>query len=235
MHNSVILTRHKGYMLGSSLPVSDSTRDDIIDSVNRARGQGKGSGLSGRGIILRTEISGWGKSVVKTYRRGGLLGKCIGTLYLRGGTIRAQGEFDVLRKARELGVLAPEPLGYVYQGRLFYRAWLITREIEDAVSLAALSQTDKKRAFELAHQVVKPILTLIRNGIFHIDLHPGNVLVAPDSSLYLIDFDKARIFAGSSVELRDRYLRRWRRAVIKHKLPETLSEIICLELRSAEL
>ena len=32
--------------------------------------------------------------------------------------------------------------------------------------------------------------------------------------------------------LRDFYLRRWRRAVIKHHLPESIAEVMCLKLKS---
>lgn len=54
----------------------------------------------------------------------------------------------------------------------------------------------------------------------------GNVLVYPEQSVYLIDFDKARHFKGSASDLRKAYICRWRRAVIKHGLPEVLSEYV---------
>jgi hypothetical protein len=49
--------------------------------------------------------------------------------------------------------------------------------------------------------------------------------------VHVVDFDNARPFDGSERDLRDQYLRRWRRAVIKHNLPETLSELMAMELR----
>ena len=76
------------------------------------------------------------------------------------------------------------------------------------------------------------IRTLIKNRIFHVDLHPGNVLVREDNRVYVVDFDKACHFNGSYQALRELYLRRWRRAVIKHKLPPLLSEMMSLTLRS---
>jgi aminoglycoside phosphotransferase (APT) family kinase protein len=109
---------------------------------------------------------------------------------------------------------------------------------------------------------------LILNGIKHVDLHPGNVLVDGTGQVFLLDFDKAFFILNdenspfllslkeqahapdsqnmlSSREimrevlflrrLRDFYLRRWRRAVIKHGLPDYVSETMCLRLRSIPL
>ena len=81
---------------------------------------------------------------------------------------------------------------------------------------------------ELAEQV----LTLVSHKIFHVDLHPGNVLVDNSGRVFIVDFDKAREFEGSSEQLRELYLRRWRRAVIKHKLSPVLTELMSLTLRS---
>ena len=65
-----------------------------------------------------------------------------------------------------------------------------------------------------------------QNQILHVDLHLGNVLVDSNSRVYLIDFDKARYSIQNKDKLRDKYLRRWRRAVIKHRLPEKLSDLM---------
>ena len=52
-----------------------------------------------------------------------------------------------------------------------------------------------------------------------------------EGKVYVLDFDKAVRFSGNKNALRDKYVCRWRRAVIKHKLPETLSELMCIGLR----
>jgi len=69
--------------------------------------------------------------------------------------------------------------------------------------------------------VSSQVSALIEHGILHVDLHPGNVLVNPEGRLFLIDFDKARLYKNSR-GLKDKYLRRWRRAVDKHDLPPFL-------------
>jgi predicted unusual protein kinase regulating ubiquinone biosynthesis (AarF/ABC1/UbiB family) len=65
---------------------------------------------------------------------------------------------------------------------------------------------------------------LAENRILHVDLHPGNILVDTRPQVYIIDFDKAVTTAYHSSKLRQRYIRRWRRAVIKHELPLFLHE-----------
>jgi hypothetical protein len=42
--------------------------------------------------------------------------------------------------------------------------------------------------------------------------------------VFIIDFDKGRVFSGSRDKLRDLYLQRWQRAVRKHGLPLWLNE-----------
>ena len=62
-------------------------------------------------------------------------------------------------------------------------------------------------------------------GVYHPDLHPGNVMIDPQGQAWLIDFDKAVLF--SEPELGDRCIAlgmRWRRSVRKHGLSESFCE-----------
>jgi 3-deoxy-D-manno-octulosonic acid kinase len=79
-------------------------------------------------------------------------------------------------------------------------------------------------------QAANQVVLLINQQILHVDLHPGNVLVDADGKVFLLDFDKAQKVAGKRNKLRDYYLCRWRRAVIKYNLPEVLSEMFALTL-----
>jgi RIO-like serine/threonine protein kinase len=130
-----------------------------------------------------------------------------------------------------VGVRAPEPIAFASRGGLFYDSWLITREIPKKSSFAEIDPNDQERLKGLISDTVNQIGILIRNNIFHIDLHPGNVLIGKDDTVYLLDFDKAYIYQGKRNDLRDLYLLRWRRAVIKHRLPESFSELLCPGLR----
>lgn len=191
-----------------------------------------GNGLSGRASIKYAVLPSVGEVAIKYYIRGGVFGRINSRRYLKFGPTRGEAEFNFLREVRALGVNAPQPVAYIDKGRPFYIAWLVTLVIPRTVSLAELSLREEERASRLLLELVRQIAILIKARIWHVDLHPGNVLVDEDDNLHILDFDKAVRFSGSDYALRDRYLFRWRRAAIKHKLPEILTEMVCLGLRS---
>ncbi len=182
--------------------------------------------LGGRGSVSYHRMEDLGPVVVKHYKRGGLPGRLIRRRYIRWGKSRSQLEFELLQKARELGINVPEPLLYANHGFLIYRAWLVTREIKTPLSLARLSSDDVKRTRRVMASVIEQISRLIDNRIMHVDLHPGNVVVDKETRLFLVDFDKGYIFSGNKNKLCDRYLSRWQRALIKHHLPMVLYDVL---------
>lgn len=229
---SMIFTKtYNSYHFGLSSNLGDKQLDQLITLFNLPTNT-VDSVLGGRSSVAFAELEDVGSVVVKYYTRGGLLHYLIKRRYLKLGKTRCRMEYKLLQKVRGLGVSAPEPVAYVWQGSLFYKAWLVTREIKDTQSLAELSCADEEHAHIVMKKVVDQVSTLIDNNILHVDLHPGNVLVDNDDRVFLLDFDKARVSRGSKNKLRDRYLARWRRAIIKHRLPETLSETMRRALRS---
>jgi 3-deoxy-D-manno-octulosonic acid kinase len=142
----------------------------------------------------------------------------------------------MLERVRAMGVNAPRPLIFVNKGSFFYQSWLFMEEIVDSQNLAQLSKGEEGENGDLLHdgmaKLGQQVLRLVENKIFHVDLHPGNVLLDATGRVVIVDFDKAREYHGSSDSLRDLYLRRWRRAVIKHKLSPVLTEMMSLTLRS---
>ena len=182
--------------------------------------------LGGRDSISHHRIEELGPIVIKHYKRGGLLGRLIRRNYIRLGKSRSRVEFELLQKARKLGINVPEPLVCASRGLLIYRTWLVTGEIESAQPLARLSTEDEKRTRRVMAAVIDQILRLIRNRIMHVDLHPGNVLIDDQDRVFLLDFDKGKFHRGDTHKLRDRYIERWQRAVSKHGLPPVLSEML---------
>lgn len=221
----------RGFTVWLAPEIADADPSSIVSALSLPP-NGQPSVLGGRGCVTHTEIPGLGRVVIKHYKRGGVFGRFIKHLYLRVGKIRSRVEFDLLDQARSLGVSVPEPLVVASHGLVLYRTWLVIREVVEKRTLAELALEDEDRAREAVQQLVAQLTTLVRNGIFHVDLHPGNVLVQPDGTIFIIDFDKACRFKGPVTELRDRYIIRWRRAVIKHALPQYLSEIMSWGLRS---
>jgi len=178
--------------------------------------------LGGRSSVVIDKVNGLGSVVIKYYRRGGLVRYFIKQKYLKCGKTRGQKEYELLQKVRNLGISAPEPIAFAYSGLLFYKGWLVTREIKEHQTLTKLSFLNEDRTIKIMKEVTRQISFLIKNNILHVDLHPGNVIVDNHDRVYIIDFDKGRLFNGKNTSLRNRYLSRWNRAVKKHRLPEIL-------------
>jgi serine/threonine protein kinase len=219
-----------GYQLGLAQTLSPTQGAALVKLLSQPC-DGRRSTLSGRRSASYGELPGYGRVVIKHYHRGGLFGRLVRSLYVRWGKTRSQAEFEVLDRARALGVPVPEPVAYIYRGTLLYRAWLVTKEVSEHESLAQLVLRDEEAARTVTEQLSDIIALLVEAKIYHVDLHPGNVLIDRDGKIFLIDFDKAHDYPGSKNDLRDNYLIRWRRAVIKHNLPDCLCEILSATLR----
>jgi 3-deoxy-D-manno-octulosonic acid kinase len=184
-----------------------------------------GVNLGGRTAVCATELTGIGPVVVKRYTRGGVVRRVIKKTYLRIGKTRGQAEYELLLKLKRLGVHAPDPVAFAFKGTLFYQAWIITREIKDTQTLSALSFSNPAQTRLAMTQLRDQVQRLIDNRIHHVDLHPGNVLVDRSGSVHLIDFDKAKTVHLPEDILKNRYIRRWQRAVDKHHLPKMIREL----------
>jgi len=209
------------YRFESSFNLTDEHLTQLI-SIFKTPTQAADTTLEGRVSTAATRLTGIGPVIVKHYRRGGVLGHFVKRTYLKWGKTRGQAEYAHLRNARDLGISVPEPIACAYTGQLFYEAWLITREIANQQSLARLGSRDEVRTETAQKKLIDQIAILIDNGIYHTDLHPGNVLVDADNRIFIIDFDKAAYYGKSKNSLRRKYLQRWNRAVKKHSLPEIL-------------
>ena len=184
------------------------------------------SALAGRTSVTPVQLDEIGSVVIKHYRRGGLMRYFIKRRYLKFGKTRAQREFELLDIVGTLGLNVPQPIAYAHCGRLLYRAWLITREIKQPLSLARLCLIDEKRAQRTMKSVIAQISRLIDHNLLHVDLHPGNVVVDQKDRVFLLDFDKGKVYKGNKTKLKYRYINRWQRAVSKHGLPKMLSEML---------
>ncbi len=185
--------------------------------------------LGGRSQLERVDLTGFGPVVVKPYLRGGLIRHVNRRTHIRLGTSRPRAEFDRLNQVRKIGINAPEPVAFITRGRLFYHGWLVIRFIDGCRSLAEMSRTDPTGARDVLEDLGRQVSILIDHRILHTDLHPGNVLIGPDSEVFLIDFDKTRTGIGNRSKLCHRYRQRWHRAITKYGLPPWLDAVMDMD------
>lgn len=224
--------RHGDFRFGYSAALEDADRRIIFDMIQQGVSQDKPvQVLSGRGFVVKRELDGVGSVVLKQYHRGGIIGKVNPSYYLGIGQCRPAHEFDLLARLRAIHIKAPEPLMWITRGGFIYQGWLLMREIPHVYSLADCANRSADQLEPILRDFSSQVEQLILSRIYHVDLHPGNVLVADDGTVSIIDFDKAAEFKDSQNKLRDLYLCRWRRAVIKHRLPDFLAEHVCAYLR----
>lgn len=217
---------NRAYKFHTELELNDQQCQELTElvCVPQARMTAE---LSGRAKVTFGEVSGIGRVVVKGYHRGGLLRKMLPSAFLNLGESRAEQEYRMLRFVAENGVSVPDPVAAVTKGAVAYRAWLALREIPGHRTLVDISRESVDDLDELIANLAQMVRKLIQLQVCHVDLHPGNVLVDESGRVYIIDFDKAFFLHGTAEVLQRQYLRRWRRAVIKHSLPEALSELFC--------
>ena len=222
------IIKYQSYRIGSGLDLTHAQIQELTRLLDCRQTLpdvplgGENSPLGGRGAVAQATIKGIGPVAVKQYNRGGLVRHVVKSKYLKWGGTRSLKEFEILQTVRNLGINAPEPLVWVYRGILVYSAWLVMRQITASQTLAQLSLENEDLAGRAMASTVDQIMTLVKNRILHVDLHPGNVIVDPEDTVYLLDFDKGRIFRGSRQQLQERYFARWKRAVVKHGLPAML-------------
>jgi 3-deoxy-D-manno-octulosonic acid kinase len=220
------------YIVASRGILSDEQATELIRTLRLGDHESPRGTLGGRSKSFIFNLSGFGRVFVKHYSHGGVLRSITGGRFLAIGEQRSRLEFEMLERARSLGVNAPRPLAIITKGAIVYGTWLVMEELGDTRSLVEVQNEDGDDLRHAMDELGKQLGLLIKNQIFHVDLHPGNVLVSGDGKAFIVDFDKARIFSGGESALRELYLRRWRRAVIKHKLSPVLSEMMSLTLRS---
>ncbi len=185
----------------------------------RAPGQAR---YFGRAELRAVELADGGRALVRSCRHGGLLRHLTRDWFV-SRPLRPFAELAVTALARERGLPAPEVLAALVTHGVgpWYRGWLVTREIKGARHLwAALLEGiggDGKQA--LLRQVGHSLRLMHTSGIDHADLNLRNILVldgALGPKVFIIDFDKARLFEGEVPAARARRnLQRLRRSVDK--------------------
>jgi 3-deoxy-D-manno-octulosonic acid kinase len=162
------------------------------------------------------------KMVLKHYYRGGLVASIVNDKYI-GFDIektRAFKEFRLLVNMQQLGLPVPEAIAArVEKSPFYFRADLITREIENAQTLADVLMKQSVDT-EIWNKIGVCIKSFHQHNVYHSDLNARNILLAGglqgQGNVYLIDFDNSYFRAGSkSWKLAN--LARLKRSLLKFK------------------
>ena len=156
----------------------------------------------GRAGLQAVALADRGHALVRSCQHGGLLRHLTRDWFVSRPP-RPFVELAVTAAARQRGLAAPEVLAALVARGFgpWYRGWLVTRELEGARDLwAALRENLAGGEKEAVLRGVGRALRLMHAcGIDHADLNLRNILVVrgkPCPEIYIIDFDKARLFQG---------------------------------------
>ena len=207
---------------------------------------------AGRGTVERAKIGG-SPMVLRIARRGGFVRHFVRSLYLKpiGASdwrerSRPWSELRLLAELSAGGVSVPTPVAAAVRERccgFAYQGALVTREI---VGARALFQLGAERLAtsgaegpaldleSLSYSAGAEARKMLDAGVYHRDLHPGNVLIGESGRPVLIDFDgadRSHEISSSSKALRERLIARWDRAIEKYNLPSAISAGFASALR----
>ena len=214
--------KYRSYEFGSLSKLNTDVFDQFISIFDSGKIEKPETVLTGRSNVTQINIDKVGSLVVKPYLRGGFVSCFNKQRYLFAKKQRNVIEFEFLLLAQQAGVNVPEPFAYASYGSLFYKAWLITKKIENAQNYVELCLIDEKKAVTLLPSICKNINKLIDISIFHVDLHPGNIVLNDSNKVFILDFDKACYVTGDKGKLKTKYMQRWQRAVEKYELSDKL-------------
>lgn len=157
-----------------------------------------------------------GSMVLRRYLRGGWAAKLSHQHYLFTGILRSRPfrEFNLTAALHQLGLPVPRPLAALctHHGILASGA-LMTGRIERTQTLADMLPAAAADA-RLWADVGRCIRRFHLAGVWHADLNARNILLDMESTVFLIDFDRARYTPGKAVDGKHN-LARLQRSLVK--------------------
>ncbi|PIE02014.1 MAG: hypothetical protein CSA81_09140 [Acidobacteria bacterium] len=207
--------------LFSRKPLSSNNAAKLMDLFCQPN-QEQSGGLAGRVQIKKAKLDHLGPVILKHYYRGGLLRLINKKKFLKGRRYRSQREFECLIKARKKDIPVPEPLAYMVKGGILYETALVMLEIPNTRTLTKVNPLESQKA-SIMQCLNTHFDKMVKCGIYHVDFHPGNVLIDQDHKLFIVDFDKASDWNGPMLKLRNRMKTRWNRAINKYCLDSWLT------------
>lgn len=149
----------------------------------------------GRGTVWFVESVG-GHWVLKSFQRGGLIGRWVKRRYVFLGYQRARmvREFHLLGQLHQMGLPVPQPVAAFAkrEAGFWYSGSLITQRLKNVRSLAACLSKDQLVSDHRWREIGRTIRRFHDCNVFHSDLNASNILL-DDHSVYLIDFDRSQV------------------------------------------
>jgi len=167
----------------------------------------------------------FGPSVLRHYRRGGLVAKLVHDRYVWRGAdkTRSFAEFRLMRALRAMQLPVPRPIAafYMRQG-MHYRAAILLERIEGVRSLADRALVAGRGApWEEAGRL---IARFHRAGLDHADLNAHNILFDGNGHGWLIDFDRG-VIRIPATRWRERNLKRLQRSLLKLRGERSVEDV----------
>ena len=189
---------------GNRLIVCQEREREIDFSICLSqRGRTEESRYQGRGALTAVSLSDGETALVRQYRHGGTLRSLTGPWFFTWPP-RPFRELSVTEELRRRGLRTVE----VYAACAsrgwgpFYRGWLVTKELRDALDLWSALKSGRVERFGLEatlRAVADTLRAMHREGVYHRDLNCKNILLRQEADgvvSYVIDFDKAKLFLG---------------------------------------
>lgn len=114
--------------------------------------------------------------------------KCLSRQYNDAALKRFQREFVILRSLVHPNIAQPFDFGYDANLKRYF---FVAEYVEGVTLNLAVDRNAGGNALDLLGQALKALDYLHRQGVYHCDLKPANVLVTSEGVLKLIDFDVA--------------------------------------------
>ncbi len=152
----------------------------------------------GRGEVRFFSHAGQ-RLVLRHYCRGGFVRHFVADRYLglQAAASRSFREWHLLADLCHQGLPVPRPVAAAfYPAGIFYRADLVTCQIEDVQPLSTLLQEPLAEAVWIAlGQTLRRFHTA---QVFHADLNAHNILLDQQQQVHLLDFDRGSIRSGQT-------------------------------------
>lgn len=162
------------------------------EQSGKITGKAKGRGTT---LFIHNEGHDW---VLRHFRRGGLIGKCLSDQYLFTGVAKSRPfeEFELLTHMRAKGLKVPTPIAAsVQRSGLIYRGDLITRAIPNSVDLHHLL-TRKPLTPDQWRDVGIAVKNMHDCQVYHHDANVRNIMLDDQDQVWIIDFDRCSIKTG---------------------------------------